>query len=301
MKMNRRQFLQISGATFASGIVSPYIVLAKPTDPMKRIAMTTVTFRARFAQTRIKNHPPVDELKLLDVPEYYADRFKVHNVEFWSRHFESLDPGYLKKLKRRIRKAKSTLINIQIDERYNLAETNEESRQKHLTLVKSWIDAAITLGAKSARANTGRGDINACIRSFKELDKYAKAKEILLMTENHGGLSSDPDKLVQVVEAVGSDNFEILPDFGNFAVDIQMDGLRKVLPHAKHLISAKAKQFDENWNHTLYDFDKCMRLAESAGFGGIYSAEYYDGRSKPMDYETVADWMLEHIKANLRT
>ena len=42
-----------------------------------------------------------------------------------------------------------------------------------------------------------------------------------------------------------------------------------------------------------------MSLAESAGFRGVYSAEFYDGRSKPMDYEKVADWMIEHIQASL--
>ena len=82
-------------------------------------------------------------------------------------------------------------------------------------------------------------------------------------------------------------------------VDIQMGALKKILPFGKHLISAKAKQFDEDWNHTAYDFDKCMKLAQSAGFPGYYSAEYYDGRHKPVDYEKVADWMIEHIKANL--
>jgi sugar phosphate isomerase/epimerase len=267
---------------------------------MKRVAMTTVTFRARFAQTRIKNHPPVGELMLIDVPEYYADRFKVHHLEFWSRHFESRDPDYLKRLARRIRRAKSTLINIQIDEPYNLSSTDEEGRQKSLAFVKGWIDTAVSLGAKSARANTGRGDIEACIRSFKEIDRYSKEKGILLLTENHGGLSSDPDMLLRLVEAVGGDNFEILPDFGNFNANVQMEGLRKILPFAKHLISAKAMQFDDKFQHTAYDFDRCVRLSESMGFAGYYSAEYYDGRGRPVDYEKVADWMLEHIKANLK-
>ena len=61
MKMNRRKFMKTSGAALVSGLALPYVVVAKANDPMKRIGMTTVTFRARFAQTRIKNHPPVDE------------------------------------------------------------------------------------------------------------------------------------------------------------------------------------------------------------------------------------------------
>lgn len=299
MQMNRRKFLRTTGTLVSAGMLGCTQGLAVAKDPKRRIAMTTVTFRARFAQTRIENHPPVEDLTLLDVPEFYADRFGVHNLEFWSRHFASLDAGYLKQLRQRMARAKSKLINIQIDERYNLADSDEAARQKSLDLVKQWIDAAVALGAPSARANTGRGDINICIRSFKELNQYAKEKGVLLLTENHGGLSSDPDNLLQIHAAVNSPNFEILADFGNFSADIQMEALRKILPRAKHLISAKAKQFDEKWNHTLYDFDQCMRLARASGFPGYYSAEYYDGRAKPVDYEKVADWMIEHIQANL--
>lgn len=299
MKITRRQFSKSAGAVALSGLLSPHIVTAQAKDPMQRIAMTTVTFRARFAQTKIKKHPPVVPLKLLEVPEYYADRFKVHNVEFWSRHFESLDAAYLADLKRQIGKAKARLINIQIDERYNLADANEEKRQQSIALVKKWIDAAVTLGAASARANTGRGDLERCIQSFRELTGYAREKGLVLLSENHGGLSSNPDNLLKIVQAVNKKNLQILPDFGNFAPDIRMTGLRKIIPHAKHLISAKAKQFDDKWNHTLYDYDKCAQLAQSLGFPGFYSAEYYDGSAKPLDYEKVADWMIEHLKANL--
>jgi len=266
---------------------------------MKRIGMSSVTFRARFRQTKIKNHSPISELKLVDVPEYFADRFKVHNVEFWSKHFESQSPAYLQELKKRIAETKSLLINVQIDERYNLADSNEESRQKSVAFFKTWIGSAIAVGSKSIRANTGSGSVDSCIRSFREIEKYAKQKGILLLVENHGGLSSDPDALIQVVKAIGSKNLEILPDYGNFPPGIRYEGLKAILPHARHLISAKTHQFDENGKHTDFDFDRCMRMAQASGFRGYYSAEYYDGHGKSVDYEKVTDWMIEHIKGNL--
>ncbi len=297
--MKRRTFLKLSAGAIVSGIVSPNVVVARAKDPMKRIGVSSVTFRARFRQTKIKNHPPINELKLVDVPEYFADRFKVHNVEFWSKHFESQSPAYLQKLKKRVAETKSILINVQIDERYNLADSSEESRQKSVAFFKTWIDSAVALGSKSIRANTGGGAADSCIRSFREIEKYAKQKGILLLVENHGGLSSDPEALIQVVKAIGSKNLEILPDYGNFPPGIRYEGLKAILPYARHLISAKTHQFDENGKHTDFDFDRCMRMAQASGFPGYYSAEYYDGHGKPVDYEKVTDWMIEHIKANL--
>ncbi len=301
--MKRRTLLKLSGSLVASSMLgacnSPFALIKKKKDPMKRIGMSTVTFRARFKQTRIKNHQPVSELELVDVPEYFADRFKIHNVEFWGLHFESQSPAYLQELKKRIAKTKSKLINVQIDDRYNLADTNEQQRQQSIVLLKKWIDTAVALGSKSIRANTGRGSIDACIRSFGELEKYTKQKRILLLVENHGGLSSDPDKLIQVVKAINSKNFEILPDFGNFAPEIRYEGLKAILPYAKHLISAKTHQFDENGKHTDFDFDRCMRMAEEIGFPGYYSTEYYDRYAKPVEYEKIADWMIEHIKEHI--
>jgi sugar phosphate isomerase/epimerase len=315
MKMTRRRFLQMSGAAVVSGLAAPHVILAGAKDPMKRITMSTVTFRARFAQTRIKGHPPIAELKLIDVPEYWADRFKLHNVEFWreywadrfklhnvefwSRHFESREKSYLKDLKSRITKCKSTLVNIQVDEPYNLAEADAEKRKQHVQFLKTWIDTAVTLGSKAVRANTGGGDLEACIRSFRELSAYAKERKVLFLVENHGGLSSDPEKLIQLVKSVDSKNLEILPDFGNFSASIRYEGLRAILPYAKHLISAKTHQFDASGKHSEFDFDRCVQMAKAAGFPGIYSAEYYDRHGKSVDYEKIADWMLKRLLAGL--
>ena len=93
---------------------------------MNRIGMGTVLFRNRFKQTRPKElNTPTPELTLLEVPQFYRDRFKVNQVEFWSYHFESLEPAYLEQLKNKLRAAESTLVNIQVDTNYNLASEDD--------------------------------------------------------------------------------------------------------------------------------------------------------------------------------
>lgn len=293
--MKRRAFSKLS----IGAVAAPWIALSRPMPVMDRIGMTTVVFRPRFRQTRIKSHPPVTDLTLLEVPEYFADRFKIHNLEFWNLHLESESVAYLNELKLKIARAKSKLINIQCDGGQSLANPDASARQEALKEARAWIDTAAALGSESARVNVGRGTVEACIESFRELRGYAKQQGVLLLTENHGGMSSDPDVLVRIVKEVGGDNFQLLPDYGNPLGEDPYEGLRKILPHARHLISAKALHINEDGTHTAYDFDRCMRIARQSGFPGYYSAEFWDPKSKRTDYENIADWIINHIKAAL--
>lgn len=299
--MNRRTFLQLTGGAVASSMCLPAIVMGKPKDPMKRIGLTTVTFRGRFQATKFKDLPVGEELTLKQVPEFFADRFKIHNLEFWSRHFESQSTSYLKDLKKAIAKTRSTLINIQLDEKdsMQLASTDETKRQITLACAKEWLDICTAVGSKAIRVNTGGGSIETCIRSFKEINQYAINKGVILLVENHGGLSSNPDHLIRIIKEVGGNNIRTLPDFGNYPEKIRYDALKKIMPYA-YQISAKAMAFNEKMEHISYDLKRCMRIAKEGRFKGIYSIEQWEGKARPLDYyEKVTNWMIEFIKENM--
>jgi hypothetical protein len=76
------------------------------------------------------------------------------------------------------------------------------------------------------------------------------------------------------------------------------ESLEKILPYA-YMISAKAIEFNDKMEHISYDFGKCVRLAESHGFKGIYSVEQWNSKFQDIDYEKVGDWMIEHVKKNI--
>lgn len=296
----RRTFLR-SSAVLAAVAARPQILVAGPRrDPMARIGLTTVTFRFRFPATRPDDYAGTEEfLRLADVPAYFADRFGVHNVELWSQHFESTSPSYLRDLKREVERAGSRLINIQVDEPYNLASSDEEERRESVALVKAWVDVACAVGAPAIRANAGTGAPATAVRSLCEVDDYAVEQGILLLTENHGGISTDTDVLLQILDALPSDNVRAVADFGNFPDGTdRYRALARLIPHA-HLVSAKTRLFDRTGRHTSFDFERCVRTAEGAGFRGIYSGEQWDPSTDPLDAESIADWMIEGIRANI--
>lgn len=297
--MNRRVFIcQTSGLILSAWLLPSF----KPVyaSKMDRIGMGTVLFRYRFRQTKpaelavLKN-----ELTLLDVPSYYRDRFKVKQLEFWSNHFESLEQSYLNDLKSKIKVSGCTLLNVQVDSSYNLASADEAERLKSLDHVRQWMDAVSFLGSKCVRINPGHagGSIEKSIASMKLVNQYAKSKNLILLSENHFGIEMDPAVHLRIVQEAGPGNYT-LPDFGNYPRATMYDSLEKILPHA-YMISAKADAFNDKMEHTSYDFDKCVQMAEKAGFKGIYSVEQWNGKYMDTDFEKVADWLIDHVKRNI--
>jgi sugar phosphate isomerase/epimerase len=298
--MHRRSFLIRTGGLLISiGAGQGALRAAGSADD--RVGMGTVIFRNRFEQTRPKTVPKIEHpLTLRQVPAYYRERFGIRNLEFWSHHFESLEKPYLEELRERVAAAGAELINIQVDGPYDLASTNEEERQRSLALMRSWIDAAALLGSRAVRINPGRsgGSIDKSIASMKEINQYCVSKGLPLLTENHFGIEMDPDLHLRIRAAAGPENFYTLPDFGNYPVETMWESLAKILPYA-YVISAKAVDFDARAEHVSYDFDRCVQMCERAGFKGIYLVEQWSRRDQDLDYEKIADWLLQRVRANI--
>lgn len=263
---------------------------------MDRIGMSTVNFRNRFAGTKSDSHPSASgrEMTLLEVPEFFADRFQLHNVEFWSKHFANLEVAYLTELKAAIAKSKSTLINIQCDEKIDLGSSDLTKRRESLNTAQIWLDVANFMGAGGIRFNPGKGDPALAIDSFKILNQSAKRYGIKLMSENHFGMEMDTDVHLKIVEEVG-ENMYTLPDFGNYSEEARFESLKAILPYA-YQVSAKTIEFDKQGNHVSFDFDKCMQLAVDSGFKGIFSVEQWSKKPTGLSDDKIADWMIEHVK-----
>ena len=61
------------------------------------------------------------------------------------------------------------------------------------------------------------------VDGLTKLATYAKDKNINILVENHGGLSSNGALLAEVMETVDMDNCGTLPDFGNFCITRKPD------------------------------------------------------------------------------
>lgn len=291
--MNRRTFNRQLGSLWALSAIRPRLAFSKKRDPIQRIGMSTVTFRSRFKQTN-EDVAPEQALTLPEVPRYFSERFGIRHVEFWSRHFDSTEPAYLRDLRAVVEKEGSTLINTQLDEKYQLSSTDPEERAESLQLVLRWVDIAEALGSRAIRVNPGKGEPAHAIEALRQINAVAERKGIVLMTENHFGMAMDPNLHVQLVQEVG-DNTYTLPDFGNYDDEVRYEALRTVMPYA-YQVSAKTMDFSPTMEHVSYDFDRCMKIAEESGFTGIYSLEQWSRTPTTVSDEAMVEWMIERIK-----
>jgi len=199
----------------------------------------------------------------------------------------------LEELKKRSDSLGMQNLLIMIDGEGDLSFSDEKATQTAIENHKKWIDAAQFLGCHSIRINLfGEEDpevwVTNSVRSLKALAEYAAPKNVSIIVENHGGLSSNGELLARVMKEVGMDNCGTLPDFGNFCIKREggarwgapcveeydmYKGLAELMPYAKG-VSAKSYAFDDAGNETKIDYYKMMQIVKDSGFEGFVGIEF---------------------------
>jgi len=120
------------------------------------------------------------------------------------------------------------------------------------------------------------------VNALKQVSYVAQGKGVQLAIENHWGLSTYPEDILEVIERVGSPVLGTCPDFGNFPKDYDpYDGLEKLLPYAFH-VHAKSYKFDAKGRETRLDYLRIARLLRDADYRGAISVEY-EGKGEPLE------------------
>ena len=182
---------------------------------------------------------------------------------------------------------------IMIDGQGDLATTDATERQKAVENHYKWVDAAAAMGCHSIRVNLSGSDdpeewVPNSVAGLSALATYAADKNINVLVENHGGLSSNAALLAKVMAEVNMDNCGTLPDFGNFCIRRNVpgdwssgcaeaydfyQGVTELMPYAK-AVSAKSHEFDADGNETEIDYYKMLEIVEKAGYKGFVGVEY---------------------------
>lgn len=181
-------------------------------------------------------------------------------------------------------------VLIMIDGQGNLAVNDEAERNETVEKHKKWVDAAAAMGCHAIRVNLNGSNepeewIENSVDGLTKLATYAKDKNINILVENHGGLSSNGELHAQVMEKVNMDNVGTLPDFGNFCMTRKPDswecevmydkykGVKELMPYAK-AVSAKSNVFDAEGNEENIDYVKMLQMVKDNGYTGFVGVEY---------------------------
>lgn len=237
-------------------------------------------------------------MTLLEFPQAVRDRLGLNAVEICQFHLPERTPEYVAQLKQALDDAGVSLINMPIDVG-NISDTNDAYREADLTEIEQWMRVAATLGAQSVRVNASapmsQGEpapIETTIASYKRLTMSAAALGMTMLLENHGGITTDPDVIVQLIKAVDDPNFKTLVDIGNFEPMLsrqmaimqgqtppEMDvepiyaSIAVIAPYAG-MLHAKTHDFDAEGNPQPIDVVRALRVVRDAGYTGPISLEY---------------------------
>lgn len=179
-------------------------------------------------------------------------------------------------------------VLIMIDRQGNLAVSDAAERKAAVERHFKWVDAAAAMGCHAIRVNlAGSNDPEEwkanSVDALTQLAAYAKEKNIEVIVENHGGLSSNAAMLADVMTKVNMDNCGTLPDFGNFCITRtetgcaeeydKYKGVKELMVHAK-AVSAKSHNFDAEGNETDIDYPRILQIVKDAGYTGYIGVEY---------------------------
>lgn len=287
--MNRRDFLITSAMTMGAATTPlgrrPQPPAGSKTD---RLAIMVYSF-VRVLRLPGRPSSPERTLDVLDVPQMFADRYKVHNVEMQHNYFESTEASYFKDFLARLAKSKSRVSNINLElGNMNIAAADPALRSQAVDLTRAWIEHAVLLGSPRVMINQGKltqENKAAAIDALTRMTAYAKTKKIMVGAEPRG---DDFTLLTEVIRAGGA---YTNPDVGNFGGDQahQHAGIRAMFPYAGGNCHMKML------NPPTYDLAAAIALIKSLGYTGLYSIENEQQGDPYENVQKVYDIVVANI------
>lgn len=261
--------LAATGATVAHAIPP----IARTGKPRLRLGLAGYSLRDHLTG---KLQP---SMTLHDFIEQSA-AWDVDAVELTSYYFPpDFGPAYVAGLKRHCH-----LLGLDVSTtpiRNTFTHPPGPEREKEIAHVVRWLDVAADLGSPAIRIFAGDalpGQTEAegrrhCIETIGACLEHAARRGVFLALENHGGVVSEPDGLLEIVTAVKSDWFGVNLDTGNFHGTDPYADLERCVPYAvtaqvKVEIQAKGGPKQEA------DFDRLVRMLRQAGYRGYVTLEY---------------------------
>ncbi len=231
-----------------------------------------------------------------DVIDAAAD-LGLNGVEILHRQMESEENSYLQKLKRHAFHHGIDLYNLSIHQDFVWAEAEE--RRQHIDHTLKCIDMAHEMGIPSIRVNSGgwrkqgsfddliaaKGWVDPwdgyakedgmkwCIDSIQACLPHAEKRGVVLLLENHWGLTTLADDMASIIETIDSPWLKAILDMGNFIFEDDMyAAMARVAPHV-WLAHAKTYHGGGSWYTLDLDYARIFRTLLDAGFSGYCSIE----------------------------
>ncbi|MFO0879157.1 MAG: TIM barrel protein [Gemmataceae bacterium] len=275
--ISRRAFVQaalVSGA----GLVTPS---AWAIDPIRRkgkprftLSLAAYSFH-RYLNLKRSTPPEMTLEEFIDL----GGRLGLPAVELTAYYFPRTSDEYLKEIASRCSRLGLSVSGTAVGNNFCLKDSDK--LRAEINMVRRWTEHSALLGAKTMRifaGTVGKGDSETearkrCIDAIQEACEYAARHKVILALENHGGITSTPEQMLAIVEAIKSDWFGVNLDTGNFHTADPYADLARIAPYAvvaqvKTEIAPRGKKKEDA------DLGRLVEILRKVNFQGYVALEY---------------------------
>jgi len=154
-------------------------------------------------------------------------------------------------------------------------------REAELGYVKKWVDHYAALSAPHIRVFAGSAPkgvsrseaMKLCIAGLEECAEYAGRRGIFLGIENHGGIVSEADELLEIIRTVKSPWVGINLDSANFHTDDPYRDFERCAPYAVN-VQMKAEIQRRGQKKEDADIPRLVKILKAANYRGYVALEY---------------------------
>src|SRR5262245_7050288 len=265
MTMTRRHLLS---AIPAVGLAPLAAAPAESSKPRFRSAICAYSFRNALE----KKTMTYDDLVRMSVD------LGVDGLDLTVYWFPNTSDSFLLPLRRLAYKSAVEIYSISV--RTEMTRATPEQRTTEIEKIRTWVDVADKLGAGHIRVFGGAVPKGASedaaagwvVEVLKPAVEYAGTKGIILGLENHGGITSMADRVVDIVKRVDSPWLGINLDTGNFRTD-SYNQIAKCLPFAVN-VQLKAEMRGSDGQAQPSDWNRLIGMFAKSGYKGYVALEY---------------------------
>lgn len=207
-----------------------------------------------------------------------AVEWNVDGLDLTVYWLPTTDPVWLRSLRRLAYRNGVEIYSISV--RTELTKPSADDRIAQVKEISKWVDVADALGASHIRVFGGdvpkgfaeEQAVPWVVDCLQRASEYAGSRGVILGLENHGGITTRADRILEIVEKVNSPWVGINLDTGNFEKDTFAQ-IEKCLRKAVNA-QVKVEMRDDAGNRVPQDWDRVVRMIAASGYRGYLALEY---------------------------
>ncbi|QOY89364.1 sugar phosphate isomerase/epimerase family protein [Paludibaculum fermentans] len=289
MSLSRRSLLSASAAALAAA--PAHVAAQSKTQRRIQLAVSTYSYW-HFNPTKYPIEDVIED----------AARLGFDGVEILHRQMTDESPAYINGLKKRAFTLGLSMPMLSIHQDFVSPAADE--RAKMIDHTVRCLELAARMGIPCVRLNSGRwktipdfndlmkvkGDepplpgykledaIGWCVSSIEKCLPTCEKLGVMLALENHWGLTTSLDNLLNIHQKVNSPWLGINMDTGNYPGDAYA-GIERLAPHAT-IVQAKTYYGGGEWYTLDLDYKRIAGILRKANYNGWVSLEM-EGKETP--------------------